>query len=184
MRRGGKRRGAGRKPTGKVAMLDRVAPEIRARLERDAKRDGRSLPHEIERQLADAFRAAEPPNAQTRALSYLITQIVQVAQVLERTAPPEFSWRDNRFDFEAFKCAVIEVLDRLAPAGEVGGTSRYPRARSSDDLGYLIAAIVLSYLTANTERLLALAHRGEAPRGHPLYAFSQAAQIGRASCRE
>ena len=67
MARGGARKGSGRKSTGKVAMLVRVKPEVRARLERDAKRAKRSLSHEVELQL-DALSAAPRPNAQMRAM--------------------------------------------------------------------------------------------------------------------
>ena len=63
MARGGARKGSGRKSTGKVAMLVRVKPEVRARLERDAKRAKRSLSHEVELQL-DALSAAPRPDAQ------------------------------------------------------------------------------------------------------------------------
>jgi hypothetical protein len=176
MARGGKRRGAGRKPAGKVAMLVRVEPTVRKRLERDAKRSGRSLSREAELTLEDAFREAEPTTAETHALCYLIRQIVEVARNLERTAGPEFGWRDNRFDFEAFKYAVIEVLDRLAPAGEVDAASRYKRARSSEDLGLLVSAIVLSYLTADSKQLRDLANLAGLPTGHRFYAYPQAAR--------
>jgi hypothetical protein len=176
MPRGGKRKGAGRKPTGKVAMLVRVDPSVRARLERDAKRAGRSLSNEAELALSDAFRAAEQPTAETKALCYLIKQVVEAARNQERTADPEFSWRDNRFDFEAFRCAVIEVLDRLAPAGEVDGPSRYRGRRSAEEFGLLLAAIVLTHLTANTKRMIDVADRSKVSRGHRFYAFPQAAR--------
>jgi len=157
-------------------MLVRVDPTIRARLERDAKRAGRSLSSEAELALSDAFRAAEEPAAETRALCYLIKQVVEAARNQERTADPEFSWRENRFDFEAFRYAVIEVLDRLAPAGEVDGPSRYRRTRSAEDFGLLLAAIVLTHLTADTKRMIEVANRSGLPRGHHFYAFPQAAR--------
>ena len=116
MARGGARKGSGRKSTGKVAMLVRVKPEVRARLERDAKREKRSLSHEVEIQL-DALSAAPRPDAQMRGLCYLVTQIAEIAETFDRSADPEFSWRDNRFDFEAFKYALLQVLDQLAPTG-------------------------------------------------------------------
>jgi hypothetical protein len=157
-------------------MLVRVDPSVRTRLERDAKRAGRTLSRETELVLTDAFRGAEKTTAETRALCYLIGQIVEAARNQERTADPEFNWRHNRFDFEALKCAVIEVLDRLAPAGEVDSPSRYQRWRSSEEFGRLLAAIVLSYLTTDSKQLIDLANLAGLPEGHRFYAFPQAAR--------
>ena len=42
MARGGRRAGAGRKASGKVAMLVRVSPKVRGAIEREAQRSGRS----------------------------------------------------------------------------------------------------------------------------------------------
>ena len=176
MPRGGKRRGAGSKPAGKLAMLVRGEPYVRARLERDAKRKRRTLSRQTELVLADAFRAAKPATAETRAFCYLIAQIVEAARGQKRTAPPEFNWRDNRFDFEAFKCAVIEVLDRLAPSGEADSPSRYERWRSAEEFGQLLAAIVLSYLTTDSKQLIEVANRAGLPFKHHFYAFPQAAR--------
>jgi len=177
MPRGGKRRGAGRKPAGKVAMLVRVEPNVRARLERDAKRERRTLSRQTELVLTGASRAAEPATAETRAFCYLIGQIVQAARGQKRTAPPEFNWRYNRFDFEVFKCAVIEVLDRLAPSGGADSPSRYERRRSAEEFGQLLAEIVLSYLlTTDSKRLIDLANLADLPTGHHFYAFPQAAR--------
>jgi hypothetical protein len=178
MARGGKRKGAGRKPTGKVAMLVRVSPEIRTRLERDAKRAGRSLSHEAEVHLADALRASQRADKQTQALSYLIAQMVLFAQTVERAAgPPEFSWRDDRFDFEAFKYALMLVLDHLAPAGAVE-SSRYPteQTQTPKDMGGLMAAMVIFPLMSDGARLAAIGDRRGAPRGSYFYAFPQAAR--------
>src|SRR5262245_2030676 len=174
MAKGGRRKGAGRKPAGKVAMLVRVDPEVRARLERDAKRAGRSLSFEVELQL-DAISAAPRADTHTRALCYLIAQVAKIAQTLEReAAAPQFSWRDNRFDFEAFKCAITQVLDRLAPNGEVG-SSRYPTEQTPEELGRTAAALVFALLMS-PDTLLAKAERGGARRGSLLYAYPQVAR--------
>ena len=140
MARGGARKGSGRKSTGKVAMLVRVKPEVRARLERDAKRAKRSLSHEVEIQL-DALSAAPRPDAQMRGLCYLVTQIAEIGQAFDRSADPEFSWRDNRFDFEAFKYALLQVLDQLAPTGPAGD-SRYPMEPTPERMGRVIAWLI------------------------------------------
>src|SRR5438105_941621 len=48
MARGGRRAGAGRKASGKVAMLVRVSPKVRGAIEREAQRSGRSLSAQAE----------------------------------------------------------------------------------------------------------------------------------------
>jgi hypothetical protein len=173
MAKGGRRKGAGRKPAGKVAMLVRVAPEVRARLERDAKRANRSLSSEVELRL-DAIGAAPRADTHTRALCYLIAQAAKIAQTLERTAAPEFSWRDNRFDFEAFKCAVTQILDRLAPAGEVG-SSRYPIGQTPEEIGRTAAQLVFALLRS-PDTLHAMAEQRGARRGSLLNVYPQAAR--------
>jgi hypothetical protein len=173
MARGGRRKGSGRKPTGKVAMLVRVSPEIRTRIENDARRARRSLSLEAELALADALRAAPRSDKPTEALCYLIKQITAAGQTFGRTAAPEFDWRGNRFDFEAFRYAVMEVLDRLAPAGD-SHKSRYPNAKTPQDMGLLMAMMVLSYLTANRRKMRGLVER-TGGRGSLFYAFPQAA---------
>jgi hypothetical protein len=127
MARGGKRRGAGRKPIGraKVAMLVRVSPDVRKRLERDAKRARRSLSREVELQLNDALRVAERGDPPTRALCYLIVHIVSMAD--SWMAHSECNWRTNRFDFEVFKSAVSQLLNALAPAGALDKGERWQR---------------------------------------------------------
>jgi hypothetical protein len=173
MARGGKRSGAGRKPTGKVAMLVRVRPEVRARLERDAKETDRSLSAEIEFQLEAAFRPVQPADAHTRALCYLITQIVHVAKTVERTRPPEFNWRANRFDFEAFKSAVIQIFDRLAPVRNEIGTSRYPSEENPQAMGRTLASIIFALLHTGGETLHTMGSVRGRKQGSLFYAFPQ-----------
>jgi hypothetical protein len=155
-------------------MLVRVSPEIRARIDRDARRARRSLSAEAELVLRDVLRPFPETDKSTRALCYLVAQLGTVGPTLQRTAKPEFNWRKNRFDFEAFKLAIIEILERLAPAGEPAD-SRYPMSPTPEDLGLLMAAIVLSYLTANRTAMRALAERTGARRGSHTYAFPKAA---------
>ena len=174
MARGGARKGSGRKSTGKVAMLVRVKPEVRARLERDAKRAKRSLSHEVELQL-DALSAAPRPDAHTRGLCYLVTQITEIGQAYDRAADPEFSWRDNRFDFEAFKYALLQVLDQLAPTAPVGD-SRYPMEPTPERMGHVIASLIRLNLTAKPDEQRARGDRRGAGRGSLFYAFPQVAR--------
>jgi hypothetical protein len=174
MARGGARKGSGRKSTGKVAMLVRVKPEVRARLERDAKRAKRSLSHEVELQL-DALSAAPRPDAQMRGLCYLVTQIAEIGQTFDRSADPEFSWRDNRFDFEAFKYALLQVLDQLAPTGSAGD-SRYPMEATPERMGLVIAWQIRVRLTADAAEQHVRGDRRGAGRGSLFYAFPQVAR--------
>jgi hypothetical protein len=156
-------------------MLVRVKPEVRARLERDAKREKRSLSREVEIQL-DALSAAPRPDAQMRGLCYLVTQIAKIAEAFDRSADPEFSWRDNRFDFEAFKYALLQVLDQLAPTGSAGD-SRYPLEPTTPErMGRLIASILRWELTADAAEQRVRGDRRGAARGSKFYAFPQAAR--------
>jgi membrane protein required for beta-lactamase induction len=177
-RRGGAREGAGRKPLGeatKVATLVRLSPDVRKRLEHDAKQaKRRSLSEHIERELTDALRAAPAADKQTKALCYLISQLAKIGQTMERaTGAPDFSWRTSRFDFEAFRSAIIQVLDRLAPTGEAEA-SRYPMVQTPEDMGRLIASTVFALLTSDEAAMLARATSRE--RGSLYYAFPQAAR--------
>jgi hypothetical protein len=125
MARGGARKGAGRKAgkTRRVAVLARLAPEIRQQLERDAKRNRRSLSHEIEVRLDASIKT--PPKAgdrQIRALCHLITEIAK--QLRHSAAARGYGadhndWRTNGFAFEAFRSALVQLLDRLAPSSDI-----------------------------------------------------------------
>jgi hypothetical protein len=177
MARGGKQKGAGRKPIGsrRVAMLIRVGPEVRARLERDAKRAGHSLSREAEHLLEDALAVAPSADQQTRALAYLVQQIVGVGRSIERSDAPEFNWRENRFDFEALKCALALLMDRLAPPGGAG-SSRYPLAQSPREMGRILASIVLAFLASGDKGLPSIGDRRGSTRGSLFYAYPQAAR--------
>jgi hypothetical protein len=174
MAKGGRRKGSGRKPTGKVAMLVRVAPEVRASLAREAKLGRRSLSAVAEAHLADAIRAAGPADKQTRALCYLITAMVKFAAGFDTTGDHRFSWRTNRFDFEAFKLALMQILDWLAPAGAVG-KSHYPRDETPEQVGQRLYAVITDFLPLH-EQLLDEARARGAPPGSLYYAFPQAAR--------
>jgi TraY domain-containing protein len=173
--------GGGRKPRGEgpaVHFNTRIAPEIKRRLERDAKRSGRSLSREIELRLADAIKNAPEAGDQTRALAYLITQAARIAQTAERrpgTAP--FDWRRNRFDFETFKTAVVHLLDRLAPAG-MAGESTYADTtiETPEQMGRNFASIVLMFLGTDAAEMAARAESRGALSGSIFYAYPQAAR--------
>ena len=187
MAKGGKRKGSGRKATGKVAMLVRVAPETRTRLEREAKQKRQSLSAVAERHLTDALYG-QPVDPQTRALCYLITRIPMIARTFARKADFEFTWRTNRFDFEVLRYVVNYILDGLAPAGAVeggryGGLNDYMARVGIDNphededsptvLGNIIAGAIVASL-ALRDVLYAEGERSGAASGSDYYALPQA----------
>jgi len=155
-------------------MLVRVRPEVRARFERDRKRDGRSLSEVVERQL-DAISAAQGGDPRTRAFCYLIGQVAKIGQTIDRTAGAEFDWRTDRFDFEAFKSAIVQIVDRLAPSGKAG-SSRYALAETPEKLGQILASMVFALLSAEQGSLEARGDARSVRRGSLFYAFPQAAR--------
>jgi hypothetical protein len=177
MARGGKRAGAGRKPVGNVAMLVRVRPEIRSAFERLAKHSGQSLSSVVERHL-EAALAAPRGKGETRAkaLGYLIGQLPMIALSLEReNDSPEFDWQINRFDFEALKAAVNQLLDKLAPRGQAG-KSRYPGEETPEAAGRSIVSILFALLNSPRGELYAMGDARDAKAGTPFYAIPQAAR--------
>src|SRR5262245_12838141 len=121
---GGKRKGSGRKPRGKVAMLVRVAPETRQALEREARTLRHSLSHVAEQFLLLGIRTKRErsrPDAM-RALCYLIAETADlVCNIKDSKGVPlqPFDWRTNPFMFCAFRFAVLKLLDKVAPPGEI-----------------------------------------------------------------
>src|SRR5262249_10909348 len=171
MARGGRRKGSGRKPTGRrrVAMLIRVHPEVRRHLEHSAKRTRRTLSAEAEQHLADALRLAPPADEPTRALGFLINAAVKFARGIEAKDGHEFNWRTSRFDFEALKAAVLEISDWLGPAG-TPEESPYPREATPGQAGHTIASVAIGLLQSPNE-LHALGERRQATRGALFYSF-------------
>jgi hypothetical protein len=175
MAKGGKRKGSGRKPTGKVAMLARVSPEVRERLTREAKAAGRSLSATVENALDDHLRQAVDEPTTTRALCYLIRQIITIGQSLERAdGAAKFNWRTNRFDFEVLKHAVVRVLDRLAPAGDAKA-GRYLIEKTPEAVARVVASMVFALLATDAGRLRTIGNSFGRIRGSLYYAFPQAA---------
>ena len=184
MARGGPRKGSGRKRLGRVAMLVRVKPEIRARLERDAKRSGHSLSREAEFYLSDAIDdLSETGDRRTKDLCYLIIQLAQAAKasggVREEGGKykdeEEFNWRANRFDYEAFKYAIFQALEHYAPGGDAG-PSRYPLGETPEELGRIMALTVFTLLRTESSELHAYAKARKASRKSLFYALPEVAR--------
>lgn len=177
MAKGGRRKGAGRKPTGraKVAMLIRMAPDVRARLERAAELSEQSLSAAAEELLNYALRSAAQPDQQTRALCFLVASITAFARALEaKKSGHEFDWHGSRFDFEAFKHALIEILDHVAPAGSAE-SSPYAREATPEQAGHTLASMVVGLLRS-PDQLLAYGEAHQKPVGSLYYGFPQAAR--------
>jgi hypothetical protein len=89
-----------------------------------------------------------PADKPTRALCYLIERMTIYARGLRvsDTGNAEqgvygFNWRADPFDFAAFKAAVIQLLDRLAPEGAVG-SSPYPGYSTPEDAARTLVAMI------------------------------------------
>jgi hypothetical protein len=191
--RGGKRKGSGRKPTGKVAMLVRVDPEVRSGLDREAKRNKQSLSAVAERYLAYGSRKAPSANPDTEALCHLIRSVGLFARGLGYSSTADsaavserdiddpgadivihhFNWRTSRFDFEAFKSAIMQILVARAPAGEVE-SSPYPRYSTPDEVARTLVALVEGLNRLPREFLLA--HAQQRDVGSAFHAFAQSAR--------
>src|SRR5262249_58193110 len=96
MARGGRRAGAGRKASGKVAMLVRVSPKVRGAIEREAERSGRSLSAQAEAILLEAALERSRGERKSRALAYLIAQPARGWRPRHATRAPASTGRPAR----------------------------------------------------------------------------------------
>lgn len=175
MAKGGKRPGAGRKSTGKVAMLVRVDPEVRGAIARAARRNGKSLSAQAEAIFLDVQNAMETTDELTRTLAYLATQTCAVLRGMDRAGGAAFDWRNSRSDFDALRTALSHVLDRLAPDGAVE-SARYPQYESPAHAGRVAADVVLVLLAQDKANMRAMAEQRGAGTGSIFNAFPQAAR--------
>jgi hypothetical protein len=175
MARGGRRAGAGRKASGKVAMLVRVSPKVRGAIEREAQRSGRSLSAQAEAILLEAALERSRGERKSRALAYLVTQAGKVMEAAARNEGAEFDWQTSRFDFEALQAAIMRLLERMGPQGTVERT-RYTQYPTPADLGRTAAETVLAIATLDKARAHELAAWRNAPIGSPFYGLPQVAE--------
>ena len=82
MARGGRRAGAGRKASGKVAMLVRVSPKVRGAIEREAQRSGRSLSAQAEAILLEAALERSRGERKSRAQISSMTLVGAIAALM------------------------------------------------------------------------------------------------------
>jgi hypothetical protein len=112
----------GRTPKGEFAgklanFSTRIQPETRKALDAEAEATGLSISQLAEKLLRDGLkerRAAEKDPAM-RALCFLIAQLARHV-----VGPTDASWRSSPFFYEAFKFAVVQLLDALDPPGTYG----------------------------------------------------------------
>jgi len=175
MAQGGRRAGAGRKASGKVAMLVRVSPKVRGAIEREAQRSGRSLSAQAEAILLEAALERSRGERKSRALAYLITQAGKVMEAAARNEGAELDWQASRFDFEALAAAIMRLLERIGPPG-AAEPSRYAQYPTPADLGRTAAETVLAIATLDKARAHELAALRNAPIGSPFYGLPQVAE--------
>lgn len=106
-------------------LMVRVTPDIRALIEHEAAKKGRTLSAEI----AARLKRREPSrDVKMKALCFLIAEAADA--LIGSYVPdgkgsyvpdpsPQFNWRVSPFMFEAFKQTVIQLLDALRPQGEI-----------------------------------------------------------------
>jgi len=184
MAHGGKRKGAGRKPLGKVPMLVRVSPEIRGAIERDAERSGQSLSAEAEAIFADALRERSRGDKQTRALAFLVSQVCETLR-LNSPRGVRFDWVRNRTDFEALRSALVLLLGRLAPEGEVEATRyetegwgrRRDGVSSPDAFARFVVAIMFKLISVSEDVDVQARFRRRGNADVVLYAIPQVAKV-------
>jgi hypothetical protein len=124
MRLSSKQRGVGRPPAGEFAgksttLTTRLTPATKAALEREAKKNKRSLSQEVELRLVRSLELpstvkqnlwGEPHN---KALAALTAKVAFSVEFVTGC-----SWRDSRFTWEALAAGMGVMLDYLKPKGD------------------------------------------------------------------
>jgi hypothetical protein len=150
MARGGRRPGSGRKRIRRESgwFNTRIDAGTRKVLEREARRNHRSLSHEIERRLIASIQhdAAKPDDRENRGLSKLVDEITKFANANARA-----HWRHNRFAFEVLRAALDEIfviLSRYVPASPTTPSKQFiddllplPAVQKAIERGEDIAAV-------------------------------------------
>jgi hypothetical protein len=125
--RGGARKGAGRprfaKGRAKTSYFStRITEKTRDLLEEEARRHGGSLAEIAEHLLLVGMgqKAERRKKNPLRALCFLLENLSgYVSGPTSLTDDPAYSWHSNPYMFEAFRTAVIDLLNQIRPTGEV-----------------------------------------------------------------
>ena len=76
-----------------------------------------------ERLISDGLRAMDEPSqaeSQIRELTYLISTLARtISSMTNRDGAPTFPWYADPFMFAALKLAISQLMDGLAPPGEI-----------------------------------------------------------------
>jgi hypothetical protein len=124
--RGGRRKGAGRPRLAKTSKASyfstRITPKTRNLLEAEAHRSGESLAvvaeHLLNIGLEEKAERRDRKKGPLRALCFLIDTLSRSVRS-NRPDDPKFTWHSNPYAFEAFRAAVLHLLDVLKPPGPV-----------------------------------------------------------------
>ena len=164
--RGGARKGAGRpaysKGRSKLSYFStRITQRTRDLLEAEARIHGESLAVVAERLLQigldEKAKRRNRIGAPLRALCFLIEKLN------EGRYEEKYPWRSNPYMFEAFRTAVLDVLDELRPPGEIVKPPLLPLRHSTvpgnqipddpSDYGHERAGFLLSFLYSINEQI-------------------------------
>jgi hypothetical protein len=157
--RGGKRKGAGRPrfmKTGKASYISiRITQETRDLVEVEARKSRKSLSAIAEDLLRMGLeiKTDRREEKSERALVFLIKHLMLAIG----TGAGGLNWRVNPYTFEAFRAALLHLLDALKPAGEVikpslpeGRAPLFPLPDAPQDYGRNITSWLL--LTMQSHR--------------------------------
>ena len=95
---------------------------LRERLKKVAEDNGRSLTQEVLERLRGSFRDVDDVDRAARALSYLVTRVINTATLLARNSNilsgrPEVAWHTDPWVYRAIQSAIVAMLDTLEPKG-------------------------------------------------------------------
>jgi|HubBroStandDraft_3_1064219.scaffolds.fasta_scaffold406463_1 hypothetical protein len=112
--------GGGRKPspsTPRAQLTVRMPDDMRAQLGGAAQKRGWTLTDELMWRLRNSFNRErdEKRDPPSRALCYLLAQTIATASYNVR----DRDWRSDPFTFRTIKLAFDEIMDALAPRGEI-----------------------------------------------------------------
>jgi hypothetical protein len=119
--------GGGRKPIGPSAARAqfsvRMPDDMRAQLEAEAQKHGRTLTQEMLQRLRRSLREDDRDPAM-RAMFYILSQVAEkvgsdVLDIPRRRGLLARPWTRDPFVFKAFRLAVEKVLAALEPSGEL-----------------------------------------------------------------
>lgn len=114
----------GRPPKGefsdkKATLTTRITEPVRAGLDREAQRNGRSLSQEVELRLAQSLKAPKKlerafGNKRNRAFAMLVARLIRALELSTGK-----SWREDPYTCEALRAGFTILMARLAPDGDV-----------------------------------------------------------------